>query len=128
MREIKFRGKTNQGNWIYGDLIHSLNNKVYIRNKDIFDEVLPETVGQFIGIKDVEGKEIYEEDIVQKTSIEYDYKGNEHKTEWLGVVKYITPKFIYKGVDSFYLAGTRPFKVIGNIYDNPELLEEVKDD
>jgi len=104
MREIKFRGKTNQGNWIYGDLIHSLNNKVY------------------------EGKEIYEEDIVQKTSIEYDYKGNEHKTEWLGVVKYITPKFIYKGVDSFYLAGTRPFKVIGNIYDNPELLEEVKDD
>jgi len=146
MRETKFRGKTKEeeGKWVYGDLLQPINGKKFIWDRYVVDdfvddvvEVIPETVGQFIGIKDAEGKEIYEGDIVRKTSIEYDYYGNEHKTEWLGVVKYIAPKFIYKGVDvvkyitpkliykgvdDFYLAGTAGFVVVGNIYENPELL------
>lgn len=68
MREIKFRGKTPDGRWVYGDLLHAEHN--FKKGIDIVTDtweqvtVIPETVGQFTGIRDMDGREIYEGDTI----------------------------------------------------------------
>ena len=137
MREIKFRGKKVEDElWTTGYLIR-YGRKAWILHPegivsshyDILGkwvereiprafvvEVIPETVGQFTGLHDKNGKEIYEGDIVLMK------EGDEF---WICKVIYDPPDFV--AVDNkenrYFLKHFNP-KIIGNIYDNPELLEK----
>ena len=122
MRTIKFRGKSIlTDEWLYGDLVHSADNKrfgILVNDKGSYDEceVAPETVGQFTGLYDCDGKEIYEGDIL-------DFNGLTVEVRFVrGVFA-----FLANGDLDEELCGdcrTDLFaKVIGNIHDNPELLK-----
>jgi len=121
MREIRFRGKRlDNGEWVYGSLVVSSAGKTYIIPNNVVSvnfahiEVDPETVGQYTGLKDRNGKEIYEGDIIQHTPSKR--KGRVFFEK--GIFKVEWPAFVS------YLCDVRHnCKVIGNIHDNPELLK-----
>lgn len=130
-RKILFRGKgCGGGEWFYGDLIHRRflgKDVVIIRSEDNgFDnyvdyKVIPETVGQYTGLTDKNGTKIFEGDIAKV----YDrFTGREHSS-WPVVT--IVDQYAVKVQSGSYWCpqDTVIFEVIGNIHDNPELLEEV---
>lgn len=162
MREIKFRGKLKEhfgdkngnvvlqkGTWVYGGIVFD-ENRVWIDTKYHGEIIVDkDTIGQYTGLKDKNGKEIYEGDIVRdmevylthqlyvKQEIEsvqeaekYRYFGN------VAVVEFCTQEIASCGCCYQEFVGTG-FKakrvdltcceVIGNIYDNPELLEKGKE-
>lgn len=138
MREIKFRGISVVSNkFVYGSLISLGNGYVIAKSSDIVgttssddvflsysndevDIVFPDTIGQFTGLCDKNGKEIYEGDIV----IYIDDEGDKN----IGFVKYIDDYAMYLFVSpdcwDEELRYCDMIEVIGNIHDNKELLEE----
>ena len=127
MRDIKFRGKTENNIWKYGSLLKDNPQKTYyiVDNEDGSGrEVLEETVGQYTGLKDKNAKEIYEGDIVA-----YIEDGSIGKITWNKEEAgfYISMLLEDGGFEEEMMCDyIRGIEVIGNIYDNPELLEEGK--
>ena len=137
MREILFRGKRyDDGNWVEGYLIHDEfcnTNIPYIgylcdvgHDVDIAEIILG-TVGQFTGLTDKNGKKIFEGDII-RANLE---SGNHEGFVWPNMpVDFQQGSFCLndrKGYVFAVLGAFAPsvaFEVIGNIHDNPELLEE----
>ena len=136
MREILFRGKrVDNGEWVYSSFImHDKERKVLLAEVELFDgekwrAVDPETVGQFIGLTDKNGKKIFEGDIVQ-------YQPEYWCEPMQSVVEYCADKWNYPAFDlkdHDYAANglqcaheEEGCEVIGNIHDNPELLEVEK--
>lgn len=132
MREILFRGRGTRGDkkWIEGDLFHGYNGYVGVTKKLLGVEtwqVDPETVGQYTGLCDRDGKKIFEGDII---------KYSHHVINEKAIIKYGAPTERYT-MYGWYLDdnhGNAAFLlseyfieffdcvVIGNIYDNPELI------
>lgn len=117
MREILFRGKGNI-EWVYGDLRHLNDGRVAIRKDgEIYPyEVIPETVGQYTGLTDKNGKKIFEGDICKHIS---NYSGN----TVISVVTYTDGHFLALVDEHSGFELSEKLEIIGNIHDNPELLK-----
>lgn len=136
MREIRFRGKTLQGKWVKGFFVKDVDKTKKFSNlifsggferdndggfKDHhYNWVDPATVGQFTGLKDSQGVEIYEGDICKVKLYE----------SRIFTVIFTNGSFSLKCVrDCFELYSGHLVNsvVIGNIHDNPELMEVEND-
>lgn len=144
MRPIIFRAKrVDNGEWVYGDL-SKIHCRVYISQfvlDDTFQDgaenehlykhiwVLPETVGQYTGLTDKNGKKIFEGDIVSfEDESPYNYEYHDDIISNAGEVKYADGQFyltnrIAVKMDDLIYDGVLDGEVIGNVIDNPELLE-----
>ena len=144
MREIIFRGKsTRNGKWLYGSYIHQTEYFGDTAECHYIVECCPakfnfkmmnyfpidfETVGQYTGLTDKNGKKIFEGDIIK-------YK-NTDGIKFNGVALTVIGKVVYNEKNaSFAISGKdeigakhydyfpiKNIEVIGNIFDNPELL------
>lgn len=127
MRKIIFRGKRkDNGEWVYGWYVNKAEAKHQIVTKeDVMPiSVHPETVGQFTGLTDKNGKEIYEGDkvkvSVKNKGLPIDIFG---KISWSdGDLCYM---ILWLDGDSEPLYGwhNKELEVIGNIHDNKDLIE-----
>lgn len=147
MREILFRGKKyktsvfDKTDWVYGSLIDSGNHEqvtiypwyngastmsvrqlVYAR----MEAVKPETVGQYTGIHDKNGKSIFEGDICRNTKTNEIVSVNWHGTMagYVWSKRKENNKSLYDFGELF--RAFDKYEVIGNIHDNPELLGGAK--
>ena len=135
MREILFRGKDPGGKWVYGFLVPTIKDS-YSEGFEIIDTdgieydeldgyhptfcsdpVDPETVGQYIGIRDVKGNKIFEGDVLASTT-----NGKQTKTRVLLVISDIR-----KCTNTEMWVHGMKFAVIGNVHDNPEFMEAYKE-
>ena len=120
MREIKFRGMNLCGNWVYGDLRHDRmcmpDGKLQEYISVCGEPIHPKSVGQFTGLKDSTGKEIYEGDILRDPDGRtLEVVWNNGAGSWECVRENYHFLFIMRYIDTM--------TVIGNVYDNPDLLE-----
>ena len=137
MVEYEFRGKRkDNGEWIYGSLLIDKiqNSYVIVDNQEgIGREVIPETIGQYTGLKDKNGKKIFDGDIVSYTAIVTEYEENtrpySYKDIFEGEVTYDYGSFWINDRQLYEIAAyddefEPEIEVIGNIYDNLDLLKE----
>lgn len=132
MREILFRGKrADNGEWVEGDLFKNLYGGCAIRVCETYDgdfylddyKVAPETVGQYTGLTDKNGTKIFEGDICKNTKT-----GENVSVKWHGTMAgYVWSKrkennqYLFDFGELF--RAYDKYEIIGNIHDNPELLE-----
>lgn len=119
MREILFRGKRiDNGEWVTSNTFYQCKGEIKLWDeRDGYVEVIPETVGQYIGLTDKNGKKIFESDIVHgywntKFLIFFDLCCLQFRAKLSDGTE--------KDID--YYGDSKKIEVIGNIYDNPELL------
>lgn len=141
MREILFRGKSkNDGKWYQGDLV-TVAHKRFIDDDIVKERVIPETVGQYTGLTDKNGKKIFEGDIVKILYTDWvsqpleDTRSLEEYLDSLtekGVVDFApyVGWYLKNGkYDLSIISGTHGYiEAIGNIHDNPELLRTPQND
>ena len=136
MRDIEFRGKrTDNGEWVYGNFVRGCDKKyayiVEFGNEELcrnYVDVNPETIGQDTGLKDKNGTKIFDGDIVLVPYIDPIFKcaWNDTSPCERAIVKYCNGMFYVEYIESgdkFTLSAMDGYmEIIGNIYDNPELL------
>lgn len=128
MREILFRGKTfGNGKWVYGDLVQNTQDKqtliIIAETKESvsYKEVDKDTIGQFTGLTDKNGTKIFEGDILQLCAGTYPIKVIYDGLGW----KFIRNGKCIKGAfECDIIHDIELCKIVGNIHDNPELLDK----
>lgn len=140
-REILFRGKDLEtGEWLYGSFVKTPNHARISDSGEAFPaKVEPETVGQYTGLTDKSGAKIFEGDILQGDEYPYCSDGDYNyyaEVVWFdngccgfGLCTHKNPKSAVRGISDgncewFENFDSNNWSVIGNIYDNPELIEE----
>lgn len=134
MREIIFRGKNDDfGEWVEGSLFHDPDLEQYLifgfdyyngvtglERDEFCYHIIPSTVGQYTGFKDKNGKKIFDGHIIRNL-----------KTKETAVVQWFPEHSAFmvwckssNEVGFLYECTKSNIEVIGNIYDNPELLEQ----
>lgn len=120
MRQIKFRAQDIASNkWLYGDLRHHKDDVcIFEQGSTKGEQVKRDTVGQFTGVCDMDGKEIYEGDVLVIEGIRTDryskvWWNDERFTFYIG----------HSPISAYLLNDGRlqEFRIAGNIYDNPQL-------
>ena len=139
-REIEFRAKSKYNNeFVYGDLIkiHTKNGSGYgIKTTPyhindncvnlIPDEIIPETVGQYTGLRDKNGVKVFEGDLIKIEETEFNIEGV-HEV-YYHIDGYVTSSVLFSNKDNAnkdclqYQISHKGAYVIGNKHDNPELL------
>lgn len=138
IREIKYRAKDYEGYWVYGEPhLSGICPHMHCHSARAFVNI--ETLGQSTELFDVNEREIFEGDIVEWTFF-YTAGGLQGAVEkditLRGVIKWGTAGFIFEvwendfenagwyGISSLDFDSTSDIEVIGNIYDNPELVQQ----
>ena len=134
MREILFRGKTSDGEWVEGDLLQARYHSGHIEYQIMPQTpvssavpVLPETVGQYTGLTDRNGKRIFEGDICKFKRFNDVHIGkvvfNVTTASFIMWYQPIVGAYGEKATQKMLLSVCDNIEVVGNIHDNPELME-----
>lgn len=129
MREILFRGKTEMSKrWVVGDLLQfSIGDMCICENRNHFEKdkygVIPETVGEYTGLIDKNGKKIFEGDIVEGDKKYFTYTHPYGKVVYDGGQFVISFDDVLEDIECLG-AWANDVEIIGNVHDNPELLTE----
>lgn len=150
-REIAFRGKSKStGEWVDGYYVG--DNTIIAYNEVVYDlgfidispchDCYPGSIGQFTGLYDKNGKEIYEGDVVRVGIVPFNYIGKNPEPYYVDAVcVYSQGSFLYKRISPFdkkklsrnwtyrpvYRHDIYTVEIIGNITDNEDLLKDGRD-
>ena len=118
MREILFRGKTVcDGDWVYGGITWNPSRKKFFIHTDWEEaKVIPETIGQYTGLTDKNGTKIFEGDILHAEQGNFVVRWSESICSFVAGEKERMRPCMNSGTMNCC-------EVIGNIFDNPELIE-----
>lgn len=147
-RDIEFRGKTKDNEWIYGYYHKETSTSIALQEYGINEinthyihtvidhlpfkvEVIPKTIGQYTGLKDKNGKKIFEGDILRTPAWLYGeekvcickYNQENNVNSIIGFGLYTNDAYFKKYQELVECDEWDEFEVIGNIYENKELLE-----